>query len=228
MSVTINSLLNYCNSMYEANAKYLWGADGEIGSKEFLDYLINKFGASNYVGIKAQDIEGYPCMDCSGLLTPITHINQRAVDYYNKCTVKGSINNIPSNKVCLVFREENKKITHIGIYMGNGNTCEMWNGCEIKTLNKKKWTYYGFPSWLEEQPDKKELKVDDKIKLKTNVYVYNNAIDAIKGTHPLSYKYNSGEYYVYKLYNGSVNVTRKKGKAGAWTVLEEEDYDIIL
>ena len=48
--------------------------------------------------------------------------------------------------------------------------------------------------------------------------VYNSA-DLAKKAGATNIVYHAGEYYIYKVYNGVVNLTKKKGVPGAWVVL---------
>ncbi|MGX7072115.1 hypothetical protein [Helcococcus kunzii] len=56
----------------------------------------------------------------------------------------------------------------------------------------------------------------------SNLYVLENAVqafmdsdDAKSGKNPITV-YESGEYYVYKSYNGMLNITKVEGQAGGW------------
>lgn len=57
-----------------------------------------------------------------------------------------------------------------------------------------------------------------KIETLKDYPAYNSA-DAAKKEISTKLTYAAGEYYVYKVYNGAVNITRHKGIAGAWVVL---------
>ena len=209
----------YLESVYRATAIYMWGADCEIGTKELLEKKIKQFGKEHYRDLTVEKIEGRICADCSGLFTPISGQNITASNYYSKCKEKGKIGQIPSNKKCLLFREEKGKVVHVAGYLGNGYLIEMWDGCERRKFFEDEWTYYGLPDWLEEQED--ELVVDGTVKIANEINVYNNAFDAKKGKNALPYTYPSGTYYIYKIdkLTGAVNITRTKGVAGAWVIL---------
>ena len=62
------------------------------------------------------------------------------------------------------------------------------------------------------------LKAGDKITTNKDYKGYNSA-DAAKNGDSSNVTYPAGEYYVYKVHNGAVNITKKKGVAGAWVVL---------
>lgn len=61
----------------------------------------------------------------------------------------------------------------------------------------------------------KELQVGDTITIPAVISVYNNADDAKVGKNPLS-TYQPGEYYIFKIFNGMVNITRSNGSPGGW------------
>lgn len=211
----------YLESIYRATAVYVWGADCEIGTKELLEKKIKQFGKEHYKDLTVEKIEGRICADCSGLFTPISGMNITAQSYYDRCSVKGSVKQIPKNKKCLLFRKENGKVVHVSGYLGNGYLIEMWDGCEKRKFKESEWTYYGFPTWLEEQED--ELVVGGTVKIKNAIRVYNNAFNAKNGKKALPYTYPSGTYYIFKInkLTGAVNITRTKGVAGAWVMLPE-------
>lgn len=217
--ISAKGLVEYAESVYRAKAIYVWGCDGEIGTKELLEKKIKTFGKSNYANLTVEKIEGKFCYDCSGLLTPISGENITASNYYAKCKEKGSIKNIPKKKVCLIFRKEGQKIVHVAIYLGNNYLIEMWDGCEKRKFKEAEWTYYGMPTWLEEQPD--EIVVGGTVTLTDAIKVYNNAYNAKNKKSALPFTYPAGTYYVYKIHKstGAVNITKTKGTAGAWVML---------
>lgn len=55
----------------------------------------------------------------------------------------------------------------------------------------------------------------EKLILNHQSSVYMNSIDAKKETNAVKV-YLAGEYYVYKRYNGMVNITKTEGQPGAW------------
>lgn len=63
-----------------------------------------------------------------------------------------------------------------------------------------------------------ELEPGMKIETLKDYPAYNSA-DAAKKAGYTKLTYFAGEYYVYKVHNGAVNITKKKGVAGAWVVL---------
>lgn len=219
--VTVNALLNYCNSVHNSGAVYLWGADGQVGSEDLLDTLKRRHGESHYNGISAKDIEGRFCFDCSGLLTPISGVDMTAQSYYTMCKRKGMIKDIPKNKVCLIFRMEGVKIVHVAVYMGNGKLCEMWNGCDIRNFIPSQWYCYGFPEWLEEQKDTDIPEVPFLIKpVISDVAYYNEPVDGSKRNGYLR------KNVLYTIVDISGDYGHLKSGAG-WVLLDKTKMNFI-
>lgn len=212
--ISAAGLRTYLLGVYRATAVYMWGADCEIGTEELLKKKIEQFGASHYRELSKSGIEGRICADCSGLFTPVSGYNMTANDYYKQCVVKGAVKDMPLNKVCMLFRKQGNRVVHVAGYTGDGYLVEMFNGCERREFVESEWTYYGFPAWLEEQPG-------DTVFLTESETVYTTAANAKNGVKPCKNKYAPGEYYIYKTdeKTGAVNITKTKGKPGAWVML---------
>lgn len=209
----------YLMGVYRATAIYVWGADCEIGTEELLKKKIEQFGEEHYRELSKARIEGMICADCSGLFTPVSGVNMTAQNYYDRCAVTGPAKELPKDKVCLLFRKQSGRVVHVAGYTGDGYLVEMWNGCERRKFKASEWTYYGFPTWLEEQRD--NLKVGGTVYVRAESTVYNNAANAKAGINPCKFTYPAGTYYVYKIdkKTGAVNITKTKGKAGGWVML---------
>jgi peptidoglycan hydrolase-like protein with peptidoglycan-binding domain len=157
MKPTNKQLLEWFEYLYQSKAVYLWGANGEKITKALTDKLFKWFGSKtydkNYYDNKFKEGNGRIGADCSGAFYPISGFDTTAEGYYKKCTVKGIILNLPKDKICQVFhRNASGKITHIGLYCGNGYTIEMKSSkdnCVKQKFNPIRWTNYGVPDWLE-------------------------------------------------------------------------------
>ena len=217
--ISANGFVEYLETIFRATAIYFWGGNVEFGSKELLEFKKKTYGKENYKDLTVEMIEGRLCADCSGLFAPISGYDDTAHGYYEKCLEKGRIGQIPRNKKCLLFREQNGRMVHMAGYLGNGYLVEMWDGCEKREFKESEWTHFGFPAWLETQVD--ELVVGGEIVLTDAIKVYNTASDAKNGKNTLPFTYPSGTYYIYKIHEptGAVNITKKKGTAGAWVIL---------
>lgn len=71
----------------------------------------------------------------------------------------------------------------------------------------------------------KEIKVGDKITIDKNLKAYQTAADALlqKSTN---ITYRSGSYYVYRIHSGATNISRTKGKPGAWVLLTGQSQKV--
>ena len=61
--------------------------------------------------------------------------------------VKGTIDEMPRDKLCCVFVKDGSKMSHTGLYLGDGTTMECSNGVQHKNLASK-WTHYAIPAFL--------------------------------------------------------------------------------
>lgn len=215
--ISASGVIRYCQWMLAAGAIYVWGADGEVITSEKLDSLKRRFGTKHYQKMSIENVEGKIGADCSGFLRPLSGEDNTAAGYYSECIIRGDIKKMPKDKMCLVFRRQEGAIVHVGIYVGDGTTYEMYNGCERKTFNEKNWDCYGIPEWIVQT--KKAIAVGDKITLEEEVNGYRTAKDAENGTNVV-HKVVPGDYYVYKLYGKAVNISRYKTSAGSWVVLQ--------
>lgn len=216
MGISAEGVRRYWKSLEAAGTIYLWGADGEVITADFFESLKDRFGTSHYQKLSIENIEGKFGADCSGALKRLSGKDNTASGYYAECVIKGDIKKMPKDKMCLVFRREEGKIVHVGTYMGDGTTYEMYNGCEHKAFNEKKWDCYGIPAWIVQS--KKPLVVGDKIILDEDIDGYRTAKDAENKTNAV-HKVVCGVYYVYKTHGRAVNITRYKNNPGSWVTL---------
>ena len=151
--VTQQQFKDHYNKLYNNGAIYVWGANGETITKDLTDRLHKSYGSSTYnktyYDNKYKEDKNKIGADCSGSIYPLSKADNTAKGYYNLCSKKGSINDLPTNTACLLF---NANFTHVGAYMGNGTTIEMMSSkrnCVKQSLQKSRWAYYGIPNWLE-------------------------------------------------------------------------------
>lgn len=151
--VTQQQFKDHYNKLYNNGAIYVWGANGETITKDLTDRLHKSYGSftynKTYYDNKYKEGKNKIGADCSGSIYPLSKADNTARGYYNLCSKKGSINDLPVNTACLLF---NANFTHVGAYMGNGTTIEMMSSkrnCVKQSLQKSRWAYYGIPNWLE-------------------------------------------------------------------------------
>ena len=213
---------------------YLWG-----GQNETLYDLIRKLAKSkNQSDSKTElmlkfleniGIKDVHFFDCSGLgvdyllkHNAITS-DTTAAGLYKKCK---PISAEEVEEGCWGFlKDKNGKIYHIGYMVDNDNIIHAFNqqkGVIIENRKIRKWIYakpeFAF-KFVEPQKLKyDDLTVGDKVTITNSIKGYNNANNALTSKNP-TVTYPSGTYYVYKKYNGSVNISKIKGVPGAWVVL---------
>lgn len=157
MSKNVKEVISYFEKLYTNKAIYLWGANGEVITKELCDKLFKTYGSSTYnrqyYDNKLKEGTGHIGADCSGVMYPVSGFDTTAQGYYNKCSTKGSITSIPKDTACLVFKgKSTSAINHIGFYLGNGYTIEMKSSKENCIRNKLEsggWKWYGIPNWID-------------------------------------------------------------------------------
>lgn len=140
-----------------ANALYVWGANCETITEDYMDELYRNYGTSTYnkAYYKNKLVAGAGKLgaDCSGALCPISGYDTTAQGYYNRCTKRGSIESIPTDKVCLVFKTNSKgTINHVGCYTGDGYVSEMASSSlnyQRKVLKGNGWDLWGLPDFVD-------------------------------------------------------------------------------
>lgn len=157
--VTQAEFKKHYEDLYKNGAIYVWGANGEVITKELTDKLYKIFGSKTYnktyYDNKYKEGKGKIGADCSGSIFPLSKKDATAKQYYKLCEIKGDIDDLPEDTACLVF---NDGWTHVGAYLGNGITIEMANSkgnCQKQNFRKARWKYYGIPTWLEADVRKK-------------------------------------------------------------------------
>lgn len=124
-------LVEYCNKLYNAGARYWWGTFGQRASNNLLQVkrlqYPSQYPASRDKQLKKDIEERSIVTDCCGLIkgfmmtrdngqivyTPSLDFGANA--YYERATEKGSIKSMPDIPGLGVWKE-----SHIGVYVGEG------------------------------------------------------------------------------------------------------------
>lgn len=122
---------------------YVWGSQGEICTKEFLNKMIERFGSKHYYfnGYNAERWVGKQVFDCSGLivwagnLLGILKGDYTAAGLYNLCD---KVTNPVAGDLCF-----NDGLTHVGIYAGNGKYLHA-KGTKYGVVITDKYTFTKF------------------------------------------------------------------------------------
>jgi hypothetical protein len=118
MVVRKKTLLEMCLS--KVGCGYVWGAQGEILTRDVLNRLIQLHGRQKYYfsGYSAEKWLGKQVFDCSGLIVwaanklGIFQADYTAAGLYNLCQ---PVQSPEAGDLCF-----NADLTHVGIYAGNG------------------------------------------------------------------------------------------------------------
>ena len=105
---------------------YVYGAQGEVMTKDLLNTLVNRFGRSHYYfdGYSAEKWLGKECYDCSGLIVwaleqlGLIRTDLTADGLYQLCEP------VQKSKLevgdLVFYQNSNGYKTHVGVYIGNG------------------------------------------------------------------------------------------------------------
>ena len=136
---------------------YAYGSEGQTLSNDLLDRLKKKFPKD--VKDSTSQWLGKECYDCSGLTMKALQEAGISVHHSAHWTwtedmkQRGDINDIPKDKLCLVFRKGSSgEMVHIGVYLGNGKVIEAKGadyGVVETDLAGSSWTNWGVPEGLE-------------------------------------------------------------------------------
>ena len=231
MDKELLDFLEYVES--KVGCPYMWGGNGETlydivakyasGKSQSDEKTVKMLGFMEDHGIKDTQF-----FDCSGLGVKwllehdkIDH-DTTAAGLYRLCT---PITEKEVTTGCWCFLKNDNGIYHIGYLVDDNTVVHAFNqekGVIKEKRTARKWIYarpdFAFAFTKPQNPQIDTLAVGDKVTLTESVKGYNNADNALKGNNP-TVTYGKGEYYVYKIHNGAVNISKKKGSAGAWVVL---------
>lgn len=167
----------WCNE--QIGSGYVWGSTGFILTKARLDALIQQY--PQYVSYeKNSKWIGKKVFDCQGLSrAAMKEINisipSGASSQWKKTNweARGPIEEIPRDKICLVFRESPSAnpMQHVGVYIGDGYVVDARgsaNGVVKNKLTDYKWTHYGIPVGIYTNSKKEEGSVEALYQAKEN------------------------------------------------------------
>lgn len=231
MDKELISFLEYIES--KIGCCYCWGCQGETlydivakfakGKNQSEDNTVTMLGFMEDNGYKDTQF-----FDCSGLGVKwlLDHgkieYDTTAAGLYRKCT---PITEKEVTTGCWCFLKNDNGIYHIGYLVDDSTVVHAFNqgkGVIKEKRTARKWVYarpdFAFTFEKTQKPYYEKLNAGDKVIITEDIKGYNTADNALKEKN-LAVIYPSGEYYVYKKYNGSVNITKKKGVPGAWVVV---------
>ena len=162
---------------------YVFGAAGEMCTPEIRrkyagyhpEYKSNIYNACPVLSGKQATCAGCKwagcrCFDCRGFTrwlleqAGLSLAGGGATSQYetdSNWAAKGTIDQMPLNLVCCVFKRRDGKMSHTGMYMGNGQIIHCSTNVKTGSLNDKPaWTHYGIPAGLYTDKELKEAGVN--------------------------------------------------------------------
>lgn len=119
-----------------------------------MDGKVGKYDRA-YYNNKLKEGDGKPGSDCSGMHYGLSGYDKTAQGYYNEAPdkKKGTIDSLPIHNLVILYRgESSSKITHTGIYLGDGTTIHMANSkdnCVYESTDKGKWKWWSYANFID-------------------------------------------------------------------------------
>lgn len=162
---------------------YVFGAAGEMCTPEIRrkyagyhpEYKANIFNACPVLSGKQATCDGCKwagcrCFDCRGFTRWLLEQAGLSLagggatiqyDTNSNWAAKGTIDQMPSGLVCCVFKRKEGKMSHTGMYVGNGQIIHCSTFVKTGSLDDKPaWTHYGIPAGLYTDKELKEAGVN--------------------------------------------------------------------
>lgn len=153
---------------------YVWGASGQNCTVDQRRYFMNRSviseGDANLIRKRCQILNGSKSscegckykgtriQDCQGFekeihkKVGITLTGAGATSMYNNVSLwsaYGKIGNMPANAVCLVFKQVNNKMEHVGQHVGGGRIIHCSGEVKVGSTSEKGWTHFAIPKGME-------------------------------------------------------------------------------
>ncbi len=153
-------VIDWALSKLDPQCGYIWGTYGQICTQSLINSKYNQYPDHVDPSIVKKWI-GKQVFDCQGFVQQAMkqvgiQMVSGATSQWNKTNfeVKGSIDTLPSDKVCCLYRKDAStgKMAHTGLYIGNGefiHAAGSKTGVVKSTIKAYgRWTHWGIPSGL--------------------------------------------------------------------------------
>lgn len=136
---------------------YIYGAKGQVATSDFIYQQMNQYPEYVKYDVVKKWI-GKKVWDCATLVrfamkeVGISMVSG-ATSQWNKTTwqQKGTIDSLPKNKICCLYRWTGSVMQHTGVYLGDGYFIDARGSSTgvVKTkIEKYPWTHWGIPKGL--------------------------------------------------------------------------------
>ena len=138
---------------------YCWGTYGQRMSESLLAELIEKFGSAKVEPeVQRRKNMGKIVYDCAGLVAKA--FNQIGIKPYTGATKtwknlafdkKGTISQLPKDKVAILYKGDGNEMSHTGIYIKNDRFVHAKganHGVLEENMSACGWTHFGIPTGL--------------------------------------------------------------------------------
>lgn len=150
---------------------YVWGANGQILTPSTLAQLkkqspehVDESIVSKWMGRNVYDCASFitHCMKQANIKMTTAGVSSQWKK--TNWAEKGTIDTLPRDKVCCLYREDPKAnpMQHGGVYLGNGYEIDARgsrDGVIKKKVDSYKWSHWGIPKGLEDQNNDEVIKV---------------------------------------------------------------------
>ena len=152
LSNKASQIFNY--AIDKIGCGYIYGGSGQLLTEEELIRFKQKFPGFINVEIDKKWI-GKQVFDCSGFVK--SAFEQVGIHIYHGATsawentnweIKGEINELPKNRMAILFEEIEGVMIHTGIYLGNGEVVNAKIEGIVKENLRSTWTHFGIPVGL--------------------------------------------------------------------------------
>ena len=151
------TVIDYARS--KVGCGYCWGTLGQKMTEDLLAALIQRHGEDKIQPAKQRKYNmGKIVYDCAGLVAKA--FNQIGIKPYTSAPSnwqnlaydkKGTISQMPRDKVAILFRSDGTKMTHTGIYIKNDRFVHAKGtdyGVVEESMSAYSWTHFGIPTGL--------------------------------------------------------------------------------
>lgn len=163
------ALINFAES--QVGQGYIWGSKGKTLTETLLaSYVkanpthVDESVVSKWLGKKTYDCASFISSCFATIGITITSVGVSSQWKKTKWADSGTIDTIPKDRVCCVYREDasSNPMAHGGVYLGNGYVIDA-RGSKLGVIKRKlsayKWSHWAIPQGMDYQKEEEVLEV---------------------------------------------------------------------